>query len=59
MPAPAFPPVMGEPVALLWAIPLTKAEYDLAIQSERPVILEQYRGAPEELVIFDSKPKFL
>ena len=59
VPAPAFPPVMGEPVALLWAIPLTKAEYDLAIQRERPVILEQYRGAPEELVIFDSKPKFL
>ncbi len=57
--APAFPPVMGEPVTLLWCVPITRAEYDLAVQTIEPVILEQYQGAPEELVIFNRKPKFL
>ena len=29
--APDFPPVMGEPVSLLWAIPITQEEYDLSL----------------------------
>ena len=59
VPAPALPPVMGEPVTLLWCVPITQAEYDLAIQTNEPVILEKYRGAPEDLVVFDRTPKFL
>lgn len=59
VPAPAFPPVMGEPVALLWAIPLTQSEYDLAARSQEPVLLENYQGPAEELVIFDGTPKFI
>ena len=58
-PVPAFPPVMGEPVCPLWMVPITKAEYDLAVESIEPVILEKYQGAPERLVVFDGKPKFL
>ena len=50
---------MGEPVCPLWMVPLTKAEYDLAVESIEPVILEKYQGAPERLVVFDGKPKFL
>lgn len=59
VPVPAFPPVMGEPVCPLWMVPITKAEYDLAVESIEPVILEKYQGAPERLVVFDGKPKFL
>ena len=58
-PVPAFPPVMGEPVCPLWMVPITKAEYDLAVESIEPVILEKYQGAPERLVVFVGKPKFL
>lgn len=57
--APAFPPVMGEEVALLWAIPLTQKEYDLAMESQEAVLPMLYQGAPEELVIFAGEGKFL
>lgn len=57
--APDFPPVMGEPVSLLWAIPITQEEYDLAMESQEAVLPMLYQGAPEELVIFAGEGKFL
>ena len=57
--APVFSPVMGEPVVLLWAVPLTQAEYDLAMESQEAVLPMLYQGKREEMVIFDGKAKFL
>lgn len=41
VPAPAFPPVMGEPVAPLWAAPITGEEYDLARSAGSEALLRR------------------
>lgn len=58
-PAPAFAPVMGEPVALLWAVPLTQKEYEVALESQEAVLPMLYQGAPGEQVVFTGEGKFL
>ena len=50
--APDFPPVMGEPVSLLWAIPITQEEYDLAMESQEAILPVLYQGPPAEITIF-------
>ncbi len=50
---------MGEPVSLLWAVPITAAEYDYARQQSSQALLEKYHGAPEDLVLRTGRPKFL
>lgn len=57
--APDFAPVMGEPVTLLWAVPITQAEYDLAMESQEAILPVLYQGRPEELVVFAGEGKFL
>lgn len=59
IPSPAYPPVMEEPVTVLWAVPVTAAEYDYAQRESSPALLEKYRGAPEELAVFTGEAKFL
>lgn len=59
VPAPDFAPVMGEPVTLLWAVPLTQEEYDLALESQEAVLPMLYQGKPEEIVVFTGEGKFL
>lgn len=56
---PDFAPVMGEPVTLLWAVPITQAEYDLAMESQEAILPVLYQGRPEELVVFAGEGKFL
>ncbi len=57
--APDFPPVMGEPVSLLWAIPITQEEYDLALESQEAILPVLYQGPPAEITIFTGEGKFL
>ena len=57
--APDFPPVMGEPVSLLWAIPITQEEYDLAMESQEAILPVLYQGPPAEITIFTGEGKFL
>lgn len=59
IPSPAYPPVMGEPVTVLWAVPVTAAEYDYAQDKSSPALLERYRGAVEELAVFTGEGKLL
>lgn len=59
LPAPDFRPFMGDPVTLLWAVPITQKEYDVALQSREAVLPMLYQGRKEEMVIFTGEGKFL
>ncbi len=57
---PELPPVMGEPVSLLWAVPLTPEEYYFARTAESSTaLLSRCRGRAEELPVFTGEGKFL
>jgi len=58
-PAPEFQPFMDEPVTLLWAVPITQAEYDVAVQSQEAVLPMLYQGDPAEMAVFTGEGKFL
>jgi len=56
--APEFPPFLGEPVTLLWVVPITQAEYDVAVQSQEAVLPMLCRGDPAEMAVFTGEGKF-
>lgn len=58
-PAPDFGTFMGDPVTLLWAVPITQKEYDVALESQEAVLPMLYQGRREEMVVFTGEGKFL
>ena len=58
---PRYEDFMGDRVNLLWLVPITQKEYELAMTKEQPmdVLLPLYHGKMDELLIFDGKAKFL
>ena len=57
---PELPPVMGEPVSLLWAVPLTPEEYYFARTAESSTaLLSSCRGRAEDRPVFTGDGKVL
>lgn len=56
--SPALAPVMEERVNLLWLLPLTEEEYELARSVELPELLKRSSGPAERINVFTGKPKF-
>lgn len=55
--APQYEPVSGDPVNLLWAVPITKQEYDFTVQNGCNALLERAKNL-SRIHIFDGIPKF-
>lgn len=56
--APEFGSFLGEPVTLLWAVPITQREYDVALQSQEAVLPMLYQGVPGEMVVYTGAGVF-
>lgn len=57
MESPQYPKFMGDPINLLWAVPITKAEYDFAVQNGSGELLQRAKDL-SRVHIFDGMPKF-
>ena len=57
IPAPQYPPVEGDPVNLLWAVPVTKEEYDFVVKTNINELMKHAKDITR-VHIFDGKPKF-
>lgn len=55
--SPAYPDYMGDPVNLLWAIPITQSEYDFAVRNSTEALLKRAKNL-SRIHIFDGTPKF-
>lgn len=55
--APQYPRFMGDPVNLLWAVPVTKAEYEFTMQNGADALLARADDL-SRVHIFDGTPKF-
>ncbi|MEO3944427.1 suppressor of fused domain protein [Gorillibacterium sp. CAU 1737] len=58
-PSPELPELDGERVNVLWAIPITEAEYQVATEQGSEELLRLYKGEAEQLAIFTGEPKFI
>lgn len=56
--SPAYGSFRGDRINLLWMVPLTQEEYDLAREMEVEQLLEKAAGDRKRLHIFDGKRKF-
>lgn len=57
--SPQYENFMGERINLLWAIPITKEEYNFLQDNDVAKLIEKYNGNLEDIIIFDEKPKFI
>ena len=57
MDAPVYGKIDGDPVNLLWAIPITKAEYDFVVKTDINELMKHVIDL-NRVHIFDGKPKF-
>lgn len=55
--SPQYPKLMGDPINLLWAVPITKDEYDFTVANGVGQLLKRARDI-SRVNIFDGKPKF-
>ena len=55
--APAYQPYMGDPINLLWAVPITQQEYDFEVQNGVNALLDRAKDILR-IHIFDGIPKF-
>ena len=55
--APEYGEFLGDPVNLLWAVPVTQQEYDFTVQNGVNAILERAKNL-SRIHIFDGMPKF-
>lgn len=55
--APDYPHYMGDPLNLLWAVPVTQREYDYTVQNGVDALLAHARDL-SRIHIFDGTPKF-
>ncbi|USG66884.1 suppressor of fused domain protein [Brevibacillus ruminantium] len=56
-PTVSFPTTDGDPINLLWLVPLTDAERELAMELGSEQLVE--RAAGKETLIFNGEPKFI
>lgn len=55
---PSYEPCLEEPVNLLWAVPITGAEYRFATEHDIDETLKHVRGDIGRIHVFDGTPKF-
>lgn len=57
MEMPPYGAFLGDPINLLWAVPITQAEYDFAVQNSTDALLRRAKDLTR-IHIFDGTPKF-